>query len=70
MRHPTAVIYAAYLPNGGKVTVNLAPGTYTALWFSALSGEKVALPDVQGCSWTSPEAPDRNDWTLLLQKKK
>ena len=63
-------IYAVYLPKGGKVTVKLEPGTYTAMWFSALTGEKIALPTVQGPSWTSPKVPDQNDWALLLQKKR
>lgn len=62
-------IYAVYLPKGGKVTVKLEPGTYSAMWFSALSGEKIALPAAQGPSWTSPKVPDQNDWALLLQKK-
>lgn len=62
-------IYAVYLPRGGKATVRLQNGTYRAEWFSALSGERIALPDVRGRSWTSPEAPDRNDWALLLQAR-
>jgi hypothetical protein len=60
-------IYAVYLPHGGKVTVKLEPGTYTACWFSALSGEEIPLPAANGPSWTSPEAPDKNDWALLLR---
>ena len=63
-------IYAIYLPKPGKVTVKLKPGTYHAMFFSALSGEKISLPDVQGPSWTSPETPDRYDWALLLQRKR
>jgi hypothetical protein len=63
-------IYAVYLPKGGKVTVKLEPGAYSAIWFSALSGEKIALPAAQGPSWTSPEAPDQNDWALLLERKR
>jgi hypothetical protein len=59
-------IYAVYLPQGGKVTLKLEPGTYTASWFSALSGETIALPSANGPSWTSPQAPDRTDWVLLL----
>lgn len=62
-------IYAIYLPKGGKVTVKLEPAHYQAEWFSAFSGERITLPDVEGSAWTSPEAPDRNDWALLLQKK-
>jgi hypothetical protein len=63
-------IYAVYLPKGGKVNVKLEPGIYDATWVSALSGEKLVLPAATGPSWTSPEAPDQNDWALLLQKKK
>jgi hypothetical protein len=61
-------IYAIYLPKPGKVTVQLEPGTYTATWFSALSGEKIELPAAAGPSWTSPEPPDHNDWALLLRR--
>ena len=61
--------YAVYLPHGGTVTVQLAPGRYKVYWFSALSGEKIELPDAEGPSWTSPESPDKNDWALLLEKK-
>ena len=60
--------YAVYLPHGGKVTVQLAPGRYKAYWFSAVSGETIALPDAEGPSWTSPESPDGNDWAILLQR--
>jgi hypothetical protein len=41
------------------------------MWFSALSGETIALPVVAtGPAWTSPEAQDDNDWALLLKRKK
>lgn len=59
--------YAVYLPHAGSVTVKLEPGHYQAYWFSAMTGEKIDLPDVTGPIWTSPEAPDHNDWALLLQ---
>ncbi len=59
--------YAIYLPTGGNVTVNLAAGSYTAKWFSALNGDSIPLPSAQG-SWTSPQAPDMGDWALLLQR--
>ena len=61
--------YAVYLPKGGKVTVKLEPGAYQASWFGALTGERIALPEIYGPLWTSPEAPDRNDWALLLLRK-
>ena len=63
-------IYAIYLPKEGKVTVKLEPGTYTASWFSAFTGQKIALPPVQGPSWTSPQTPGWLDWAILLQKQK
>jgi len=55
------------LPAG--LTVKLEPGHYDANWFSAVSGEKIPLPTVDGPSWTSPETQDHDDWALLLQKK-
>lgn len=61
-------IYAIYLPKAGKVTVSLAPGNYRARWFNAFTGENISLPVVSGPIWTSPEAPDRNDWALLLTR--
>lgn len=60
--------YAVYLPHAGKVTVRLEPGTYQAEWFSALSGERIELPAAAGPSWTSPPAPDNNDWAILLRR--
>jgi len=34
-----------------------------------MTGEIVPAGEAQGASWTSPEAPGRNDWALLLQRK-
>ena len=62
-------IYAIYLPRSGKVKIQLEPGRYSACWFGAATGEKIELPEVAGPSWLSPEAPDRNDWALLLTRK-
>ena len=53
-----------------RLTIKLGAGTYDAQWFSPLSGEKIVLPAVAAPSWTSPDAPDRNDWALLLLSKK
>ena len=61
--------YAVYLPRGGQVTVQLQSGRYQGYWFSAMTGEKIDLPDVEGPSWTSPASPDRNDWALLLRAR-
>ena len=51
------------------LTVQLQKGTYKAFWFSGTTGEKIDLPDVQDAPWTSPAAPDGNDWAILLQAK-
>ena len=59
--------YAVYLPHGGSATIHMEPGHYRAHWFSALTGELIELPPVDGPDWKSPEAPDQNDWALLLQ---
>jgi hypothetical protein len=61
------VIYAVYLPNGGDVTITVAPGRYEAAWFSAFTGEWIALPPVEGPRWKSPQAPGWLDWALLLK---
>jgi hypothetical protein len=61
--------YAVYLPHGGAVTVQLVEGRYKGYWFSAFTGEKVDLPDIEGPSWTSPEPPDKNDWAILLTRE-
>ena len=60
-------LYAVYLPNEGKVTVQLEPGTYEARWFSAFTGEWIPLPPVTGPKWTSPQTPGWLDWALLLK---
>lgn len=60
--------YVIYLPKGGKATVKLETGLYNAFWFSAVTGERIDLPQINGPSWTSPESPDSNDWAILIQK--
>jgi len=70
-------VYAVYLPNRSMatqperqtVTVRLEPGTYTAHWFSATTGEIIPLPTASGPEWTSPQTPDLSDWALLLQRQ-
>ncbi len=69
-------LYAIYLPHGGKVTVQLEPGTYRSEWFNANSGQRIPLTeDATGPSWTSPDPPDdsswsvTHDWALLLQRR-
>ncbi len=60
--------YAVYLPNAGKVTVRLAPGRYNTQWFNPMTGEVIRIGVAEGAEWTSPTAPGRSDWALLIQK--
>ena len=62
-------IYAVYLPQEGTVTVKLEAGPYEASWFSAFTGEKIPLPQVNGPMWTSPKSPGWLDWALLIRKQ-
>jgi hypothetical protein len=69
-------VYAVYLPHGGKLTIQLAPGTYRGEWMNAISGQRIPLTeDVTGPSWTSPGPPedsawsDAHDWALLLRRR-
>ncbi|HUI65700.1 MAG TPA: DUF4038 domain-containing protein [Bacteroidota bacterium] len=62
-------VYAIYLPRSGSVTLHLEPGEYSAFWYGATTGEKIQLPDIEGPTWQSPQAPDRNDWALLITRK-
>ncbi len=61
-------IYAVYLPKGGDVTVQLAPGRYQASWYNPRTGKTTPLTSADGPNWASPQAPDRGDWALLLKK--
>ena len=60
--------YAVYLPKAGKVTVRLGAGRYRAEWFQPMTGEVIPIGAAEGPSWTSPAAPGRSDWALLVRK--
>jgi hypothetical protein len=62
-------LYAIYLPDSRTTTVTLAPGTYRAHWFSAVSGDVVPIGAVEGPAWTTPERPGSQDWAILLTKQ-
>ena len=61
--------YVVYMPRGGAVTVSLAPGRYQAGWYNPRQGQSqpVGLIDASG-PWTSPAAPDSEDWALRLER--
>ena len=61
-------VYVVYLPQGGKVTVDLvaAKGRMVARWFNPRDGkfgDTFVVREVQPMHFT---APDKRDWTLLL----
>jgi hypothetical protein len=60
--------YAVYLPKADKVTVQVEPGPYHAAWFNPMTGEAIPIGVAEAPAWTSPAAPGRGDWALLLQK--
>jgi hypothetical protein len=62
-------MYAVYLPHGGTVTIRLRAGRYEGTWFNTSTGDRTPLPPAEGPVWTSPAAPDSNDWALLLKRK-
>ncbi len=60
-------LYAIYLPKGGKATLKLPRGKYSAKWFDPQSGQWIPMEgEAKGGEWKSPEAPDKNDWALLV----
>jgi Protein of unknown function (DUF4038)/Domain of unknown function (DUF5060) len=60
--------YAVYLLKAGNVKVQLIPGRYHAEWFNPLTGDIIPAGVAEGPTWTSPTAPGRHDWALLLQR--
>jgi hypothetical protein len=64
----TGRLYVIYLPHGGNVSVQLEPGRYQAKWFNPRTGEYLDTPGTEGGTWTSPPAPDKEDWALLLTR--
>lgn len=62
-------IYVGYFPHGGSAELDLssAKGTLTARWFSPVTGEFRTGSTVPGGSRQRFDAPDMNDWALLLQ---
>jgi len=63
-------LYVVYLPRGGKLEIDLsqASGPFDARWFnprSGVPGEAFAVP---GGEVRTLEAPDENDWALIMRK--
>jgi hypothetical protein len=62
-------LYLIYLPKGGRATLRLEPGRYSARWFNPRTGAFSRLPDATGPEWTSPGTADAQDWALVLQAR-
>ncbi len=62
---------AAYLPNGGSVTLDLTSlsGQLTARWFNPREGTFGDPWEVEGGAPRMLTAPDAADWVLLLSKR-
>jgi hypothetical protein len=61
--------YVLYLPGGGHQHLYLEDGTYAASWFNPRTGESAVFESVTGpADWQSPNAPDGDDWVLLLER--
>jgi hypothetical protein len=61
-------LYVVYLPNGGDATVKLSAGRYEVKWFNPRTGAYAASSVAAGPAWTSPAAPDKEDWVLLFRR--
>jgi hypothetical protein len=61
-------VYIVYMPKGGSVTVNLEPARYDVKWFNPRNGEYSKPGAAEGAAWTSPAAPDKEDWVLLITR--
>jgi Protein of unknown function (DUF4038)/Domain of unknown function (DUF5060)/Putative collagen-binding domain of a collagenase len=61
-------LYVVYLPRGGNVSVKLDPGRYQAKLFNPRSGEYSSAPMAENAAWSSPVAPDGEDWVFLLSR--
>jgi hypothetical protein len=61
--------YVLYLPQGGNVRMMLDGGPYRGRWFNPRTGrfEDGKIETGSG-EWTSPAAPDAEDWVLLLER--
>ena len=62
-------VYAIYLPTGGSIEIDL-PGVetiYDVTWFDPRTGEKNSSGQVQGGAHRSFNAPESQDWVLLLK---
>jgi hypothetical protein len=61
--------YVIYMSHGGSATIDVraAPGPFTARWFNPRTGVFGAPFPLSGAAQRTVNAPDENDWVLVLQ---
>jgi len=62
--------YVIYLPRGGSATVKLGDGNFGSRWFNPRTGQFTGEPFTAIGEWTSPRAPDADDWVLLVDRRR
>ena len=62
-------VYAAYLPDGGTIDLDLSGGTepLDVTWFNPRTGARIEDGQVSGGGVESLSAPDAEDWALSLR---
>jgi hypothetical protein len=65
--------YVVYLPQGGAVAVELTGGPFRARWWNPRAGgyvpDELTIEARTASPWTSPAAPDAEDWVLLIESQ-
>ena len=61
-------LYILYFRAGGRATVHLTEDRFQGRWFNPRTGQWQGTYQASGPVWTTPPAPDDNDWVLWLEK--
>lgn len=59
--------YVIYAGNGGRFSINIAPGTYSARRYDPRTGADTPLASVQGDGVRAFAMPDSKDWVVYLR---
>jgi len=61
-------LYILYFREGGRADVQLTDHQYRGKWFNPRAGRWEGVCQGSGPGWTTPGAPDDNDWVLWLER--
>ena len=61
-------LYILYFREGGRAGVQLTDQQYRGKWFNPRTGRWEGVCQGSGPGWTTPAAPDNNDWVLWLER--